>query len=268
MDRRCFEAVRAHAFDGLLNGAFGATPANNQQVTLITPKYGWWFQGFLQSGQFKTAFFNCLLVDLGIINYLAVLIMGEPGEAVHAVRAARNKARGEPGLGIPVIGFGVFGNGALINRWRQPFLRKFRTRYGLLGSRQISIGKHNNDHIKSFRQLPRRDHRIETVLDISRRHHHLRRIAVTAETGRQQIALFDLGRLAGTGATALNIYNDHRYFAHDGQADGFLLERIARTGGNRNRTLAGVGCADGESAGGDLIFGLMHQAADFLEDVT
>ncbi|GHU39078.1 hypothetical protein AGMMS50256_38750 [Betaproteobacteria bacterium] len=91
-------------------------------------------------------------------------------------------------------------------------------------------------------------------------------IAVTAEDGRQHVALLDLGRLAGARAAALDVDHDERNFGHDRQTDAFLLERKTGAGGDGHRAFAGVGRTDGKSAGSDFVLGLMHDAADFLEN--
>ena len=82
---------------------------------------------------------------------------------------------------------------------------------------------------------------------------------------QHQVALFDFGRLAGARAAALDVNHDQRDFRHDGQTDGFLLERITRSGGDGDGAFAGIRRTDGEGAGGDFILGLVYNAADFLE---
>ena len=89
---------------------------------------------------------------------------------------------------------------------------------------------------------------------------------MAAEDGTHQVALFDFGRLAGARAAALDVNHDQRDFRHDGQTDGFLLERITRSGGDGDGAFAGIRRTDGEGAGGDFILGLVYDAADFLEN--
>ena len=81
----------------------------------------------------------------------------------------------------------------------------------------------------------------------------------------QQVALFHLGRLPGAGAAAHHVDHHQRNFAHHGQANGLLLQRITWAGSDGDGALASVGGADGESAGGDLVFRLVHHTANFLE---
>ncbi len=44
----------------------------------------------------------------------------------------------------------------------------------------------------------------------------------------EQVALLDLGRLAGARAAALHVDDDQRDLGHHREADAFLLERVAR----------------------------------------
>ena len=60
------------------------------------------------------------------------------------------------------------------------------------------------------------------------RHHDLRRVAVAAEDGGQQVALLDLRRLAGARAAALDVDDDERDLGHHREPDALLLERVAR----------------------------------------
>ena len=88
---------------------------------------------------------------------------------------------------------------------------------------------------------------------------------MAAVDGGEQVALLDLRRLPGAGAAALHVDDDERDLGHHRQPDAFLLERVARARGDGHRAAAGVAGADGEGAGGDLVLGLVHEAADLLE---
>ena len=69
----------------------------------------------------------------------------------------------------------------------------------------------------------------------------------------------------GARASALHVDHHERDLRHRGEPDRLLLERVARAGGDRDRASAGVGRADRERARGDLVLGLMDDAAGLLE---
>ena len=91
---------------------------------------------------------------------------------------------------------------------------------------------------------------------------------MAAENRRQRVPLLDLGRLASARAATLDIDHHQRDLGHHRQADDLLLERVARTRGDGHRAFASVGRAQCECAGGDLVLGLVHQAADFFEHLA
>ena len=204
-------------------------------------------------------------VALGVIGDMAQPVMREAGQRVHAAGLARDETARQAGLGVPVVRLEPFRDFALVDRRRQPGFAELRPRERLLRRGEAGVGQNDHHHVEGLGDLARGDHRIEAVLDRARRDHHLGRVAVAAEDRRHQIALLDLGRLAGRGPAALHVDDDERNFAHHREPDRFLLERIAGAGGDGDGAFAGVGGADREGAGRDLVLGLMHDAADLLE---
>ncbi len=132
---------------------------------------------------------------------------------------------------------------------------------------EARVRQHDDHGVERLGDLARRDHRVEAVLDARHRHHDLGRVAVAAVDRREQVALLDLGRLAGGRPAALDVDDHQRNLGHHREPDAFLLQRIARPRGDRDGALAGVGGADRERAGGDLVLRLVHDAADALEHV-
>ena len=184
---------------------------------------------------------------------------------MHAARLPGTEAARDAGNRVPVVGLEAFGHRCLVDRRRQPVGVERGPRERLLRRGEARVGEHDDDHVERLRDLARGDHRVEAVLDVGGGHHDLWRVAVAAIDRGEEVALLDLGGLAGRRPAALHVDDDQRHLGHDGKADAFLLERIAGAGRDRDRALARVGRADRECARGDLVLGLMHESAHALE---
>jgi hypothetical protein len=73
-----------------------------------------------------------------------------------------------------------------------------------------------------------------------------------------------VGKSGGRSA-ALHHHHDQRNFGHHREAQELGLERETRTRSDRDRRLAGVGTADGETDGGDLVFRLVNDATRLFD---
>ena len=239
-----------------------AAPADQQQVAFGRAVHRRRLQRLLQRRELEAAHAQAFLVDRRVVGHLAHAVVGQAGDGVHAAGLAGDEAPRDAGDRVPVVGLGAFGYRRLVDRRRQPVFAELRPREGLLRRGQAGVGQHDDDHVEGLGDLARRDHRIEAVLDAAGRHHHLGRVAVAAVDRGEQVALLHLRRLPGAGAAALHVDDDERDLGHHRQPQALLLERIARARGDGHRAAAGVGGADGEGAGGDLVLGLVHEAAD------
>ena len=268
VQRRHLVALVAQALDRFLDRALGAAPADDQQVALVVAEHRRRLQRLLQRRELEAARAQAFLVDLGVVGDVALPVVREAGERVHAAGLPGMKRRARPVSGpsrraCAPAGIGLWSIGGA----SQASLNCGRGNGGCEVA-SVGVGEHHHHHVEGLGDLARGDDRVEAVLDRARRDHDLGRIAVAAEHRGQQVALLGLGRLAGARAAALHVDDDQRDLAHHREADRLLLERVARAGGDRDRALAGVGRADRERAGGDLVLGLVHDAADLLEHVA
>ena len=62
----------------------------------------------------------------------------------------------------------------------------------------------------------------------------------------------------------MRIHDDKGQFGGDGQADRFHFQRDAGTRAGRNAQRSGIGSADRRAHGGDLVFRLERDHAEFL----
>ena len=211
---------------------------------------------------------QALLVGVRVVGDPSRGVVRQTGQGVHAAGLTGREAPGQAGGLVPRVRLQAVGHVALVHRGRQPGRVELRAPVGLLGGGQARVGQHDHDHVERLGDAPGGDDRVEAVLDRARRDDHLRGVAVAAEDRGEQIALLDLGRLAGARPAALHVDHDQRDLGHHRQADGLLLERVAGARGDRHGALAGVGRADREGRRGDLVLGLVHHAADLGEDLA
>src|SRR5690606_20194991 len=92
-----------------------------------------------------------------------------------------------------------------------------------------------------------------------------RRVAVSPPDRLEEIALLGFRRKTRRGAAALYIDDDERKLRHDGEADGFGLERHARARGARDAECSAEARTDRGRHRRDLIFGLKGGDAKIFE---
>src|SRR5271165_2034945 len=193
MERGNSLSLGAQAIHCLLDRAPGAAPAHDKQLPLRTAVDLWWFQRLLKRRKLETAVANAFLVGLRTVGHATGAIVRQPGEGVHAPRPTWYKPLRQTGACIPIIGRRSLGNGALVDGRRHPGLLELRPRKRLLRRRQVRVAQDDHRQTISLGDLAGSDHRVETILDAASGHDDLRRVTVTAEAGRQQIALLELG---------------------------------------------------------------------------
>ncbi len=254
-------ALCAGPVDGFLDRAEGRAPADNQQIAAVFAVNLGRFQRCGKRRQFAAAHVHAFLVGGRVVGDLAVPVVREPGQDVLAAAHARYRPIRQAGLLVPVIGRHVPVPGRLVYRRGEPLLGDLRPFDRLHARCEIGVGQDDDRTAERLGQLARHLHEVETLRYRGGRDDDLGRVARRTVQARQQITLFDLRRQTGGGAATLHVDDDQRHLRHDGEADHLGLQRHAGAGRNRAGRLAGVGRADREADGGDLVFGLVHEAA-------
>ena len=253
--------------DRLFDGAQGRAPADHQQVAFVVTVNLGNLEGLLQRGELAAAVLHGRLVGVRVVGDLGAVGVGQAGEHVFTAALAGDRALRQAGLAVPVIRRHVFVPWRLVDRRGQPFFLRVGTLIRLYAGRQVGVGEHDHRATEGLGQLARQDDEVETLLDGRRGEDDLRRVAGLAIHRRQQVGLFDLGRQAGRRAAALHVDDHQRHLGHHRQADHLGLQRHARAGGDGAGGLAGVRRPNREADGRDLVFGLVHEAADLVIDL-
>src|SRR5512134_1906184 len=97
-----------------------------------------------------------------------------------------------------------------------PTLGQHRTWERLHARREVGIAEHNDDAAERFRDPPRGDHDVKTLLDRRRRDDDMRRVTRLAEQRSEEIGLLDFRREAGAWSAALYVHDDERDLGHRG----------------------------------------------------
>ena len=183
------------------------------------------------------------------MGYLPLKI-GVPGTTRwrHAVRGGQ------------IVGL-VIGHRREIRRDVLANLFEVRFREGLDARGNGLVAQNEHRHVVFARDVDGFNGGVEAVLDIRRRHHHARRVAMAAEAGDVQVGLLDLRRHAGGRAAALDVHHHQRHFRHDGPAERFHLQRDARPAGAGDRHPPGVAGAHGHRDGRNFVLALDERAA-------
>ncbi len=199
--RRHLEALGARAVDRLLDRALGAAPADDAAGRRRGRRStGGVFSVFCSAASLRLRARSPSSLIVGSYATLLARSCARPVSVCMPPGWPGNEAARDAGDRIPVVGLGAVGHRRLVDRRREPVLAELRPRERLLRGGEARVRQHHHDHVEGLGDLARRDDRIEAVLDVARRHHDLGRVAVAAVDGGQQVALLDLGRLAGATA--------------------------------------------------------------------
>src|ERR1022692_1754017 len=253
----------AGAIHGFANGSLGGTPADEQDVPLARSID---FRNRERGGErleFLAPLGGHLHVKLRRAGWVAQFVMFQAGrDGIFAAENARagHDARHHTVQGRQIVGL-VIGDRREIGIDVLTYLFEIRLGKGFDARGDGLVAQDVNGSVVFPGDVHGFDGGVKTILDIGRRDHDPRRIAVSAEAGDVEVGLLDVRRHAGGGSAALDVHHDKRYFSHPRPADRFSLERDARAAGASDRHAARITRANGHGDGGDFIFALNERAA-------
>jgi hypothetical protein len=246
-----------HLVHGGVNGAVGASPAEDQEGAALGAAHGQCGDVVGDEGDFLRAQFDHFFVVIGVVaDGPGDVGLFQAADAVFEPRGAGLGPGPRQGLGVAGVGLeGPFSPRRVLNRdFGQGFQGRQFPGFGRIG--QVPVRQVNDRGHVGEGQPDGLDRRFKTVRRALGGDHRHGGLAVAAEHRLQQVGLLGLGRHAGGGARPLNVDDHQGELGDHRQVQGLGFKAEPRAGGAGDAQLPAEAGADGRADGGDFVLRL------------
>ena len=244
-----------HPVDRGGNGTFCAAPSEDEQFPGFLPVDGCRGQGVCYGLYLVSAEARHFLVVNRIVADTAGFVLFEPADAVFVARHAGEGEFAGEGLGVAFVG-NVFL--ALLNHtwldWGEAGNVRDPPGFGTDGDIEFA---QEDDRAIVLQGDPHGFAGGEEAVGCrGGGHDGAGEFPVFSVVGQEEVALLGLGGETCTGATPLDINDNHGKFGHGGEPDEFAFEAHSRATGGSDPNRTCEARPEGDTDGGNFVFGL------------